>query len=267
MEETTMAASRYLALTICAFAIAPALAASVPLGDPFHVRHAESVELAHGVKLKFVDVRDERCPGDVTCVWQGEAFVEVELLVNGQTARGSITTEKPDATLLAHSVKLLGLYPQRISEQTPAKDYVAFLRVADTASRSATALANRDAALAATSHYVSTYARAANEVCADWRQRQLTSYIERSGGLCSMISKVSPKAHAFTEGPASWSFFFLVDDPQMRTPRNESLYLVVSMSKAPADPFDLVRKPDVVTLPCEVTLLEGAHSGCNWSTR
>jgi hypothetical protein len=263
MEETPVIPARYLAPTICALAIAPALAAPVPLGDPFHVRHGESVELTHGVKLTFVDVRDERCPADVTCVWQGEAFVEVELQVKGQTARGSITTEKPDGILLAHSVKLLGVYPQRTSEQQPAKEYVAFLRVVDTASNSAKAVANRDAALAATSHYVSTFVRAANEVCADWRQRQRTSYIERSGGLCRMISKVSPKAHAFTEGPGSWSFYFLVDDPQVRTQMNESLYLVVSMSKAPEDAFDQVRPPDVVLLPCEATLLDGTHGGCN----
>jgi hypothetical protein len=261
-----MTPARYLASTICAFAIAPALAAPVPLGDPFHVRHGESVELAQGVKLKFVDVRDERCPADVTCVWQGEAFVEVELQIKGQTARGSITTEKPDGVLLDHSVKLLGLYPERTSEQRPAKDYLAFLRVADTAN-SAKTFANRDAALVAASHYVSTYARAANEVCAAWRQRQLTSYIERSGGLCNMIGKVSPQAHAFTEGPGSWSFYFLVDDPQMRTQMNESLYLVVPMSKANQDAFNQVREPDVVILPCEVTLLDGTHGGCNVSRR
>jgi hypothetical protein len=82
-----------------------------------------------------------------------------------------------------------------------------------------------------------------------------------------MIGKVSPKAHAFTESPASWSFYFLIDDPQIRTQMNESLYLVVSMSKAPGDAFDQVRQPDVVILPCEVTLLDGTHGGCNGSRR
>lgn len=54
-----MTAARCVALTVCAFGIVPAVAAPpVPLGDPFHVRHGESVELAHGVKLKFIDVSE-----------------------------------------------------------------------------------------------------------------------------------------------------------------------------------------------------------------
>lgn len=105
-----MALARHLAPTICALAVAPALA-SVPPGDPFYVWHGQSVELAPGLKLKFIDVNDGRCPAGDTCVWQGEAFVEVELQFKGQTGRGTITTEKPEGTVLAHRVKLLGVYP------------------------------------------------------------------------------------------------------------------------------------------------------------
>jgi hypothetical protein len=123
-----------------------------------YVRNGESVELAHGVKLKFVDVtNDSRCPVDEggACVWQGEAFVEIELQVKGQTARGSITTQNPDRTLLAHRVRLLGLYPpRRESETRPAEEYCAFFRVADAAPASAKAFANRAAALAAARRYV-----------------------------------------------------------------------------------------------------------------
>src|SRR5262245_1504231 len=107
VEGTDMTPARCVALTICALGIPPALAAPVPLGDPFYVRYGESVELTHGVKVKLVDVKEGRCTG--TCLWQGEAFVEIELQVAGQTARGTITTEKTNGTLLAHRVKLLGL--------------------------------------------------------------------------------------------------------------------------------------------------------------
>lgn len=262
-----MTAARSVALTICAFGIAPALAAApAPLGDPFHVRHGEAVELAHGVKLKLVDVSEGRCSG--TCVWQGEASVEIELQVKGRTARASLTTQKPDRTLLAHRVNLVGLYPwPREGEERPAKEYVAFLRVADTAPTSVKPFANRDAALAAAAHYVSAYTRAANEVCADWQQRHLISYIEDSGDLCGMISKVLPRAHAFNEDAGRWGFYFLVDNPPMRTQMSEPLYLVVVMPKAPKDAFDQVRQSEVVILPCEVTLLDETHGGCNASTR
>jgi hypothetical protein len=57
-----MTVARYLAYAICACAMSSALAASVPPGDPFYVRYGQSVELAPGLKLKVVDVREGRCP-------------------------------------------------------------------------------------------------------------------------------------------------------------------------------------------------------------
>jgi hypothetical protein len=266
-----MTATRRMALTICAFAIMPALAAEpVPLGDPFHVRHGESIELAHGVKLRFVDVTSEgRCPVDLTCVWQGEAFVEIELHVRGQTARASITTVKPDRILVGHGVKLLGLYPlPRESEQRPAKEYVAFFRVADTAPASANAFANRAAALAAAVRYVAAYTRSANQVCADWQQRRLASYIQDSSELCEMIAKVSRTAHAVSEDAGSWRFFFMIDNPQLRQQMHESAYLTVPIAKAPKHAFDQVRESDILALQCDVTLLDGTgRPACNVPSR
>ena len=264
-----MTVASCVVLTICALGIAPAVAAQPPLGDPFHVRNGESVELAHGVKLKFDVTNDGRCPADVSCLWQGEAFVDIELQVEGQTARASITTERPESTLLAHRVKLLGLYPSpRESEKKSAKEYVAFFRVADASPASAETFANRDAALATAVRYVDAYTSSAKQVCADWQKRRLLSYVQDSGGLCQMISKVLRTAHAVNEDAGSWRFFFLVDDPQMRTEMNESLYLFVAMSKAPKDAFDQVRETDVVLLPCDVTLLGNtARRGCNMPPR
>jgi hypothetical protein len=259
-----MTVARCAALTICAFGIAPALAAPpVSLGDPFHVRYGESVELTRGVKLKFIGVSDGRCGG--TCLWQGEAVVEVELQVKGQTVRASITTQSPDRTLLAHRVRLLGLYPwPRDREKTPAREYVALFRVADAAPASAKAFANRAAALAAAAHYVDAYTRSAKQVCADWQKRQLASYIEDSSDLCGMIGKVVPTAHAVSEDTRIWAFFFMIDNPQMRTQMNETLYLSVGVSKAPKDAFDQVRGSDFIALPCDVTLLDNtAHGRCN----
>jgi hypothetical protein len=264
-----MTAASCIALTICALGIVPALAATpLPLGDPFYVRSGETVELAHGVKLKFAEVTSEqRCPVNISCLWQGEAFIDIELQVEGQTARASITTERPDSTLLAHRVKLLGLYPHpRDSEQRPAKEYVAFFRVAETSPASAKAFENRAAALAAALRYVDAFTRSAKQVCADWHKRRLLSYIEDSGGLCQMIAKVSRTAHAVNEDADNWRFFFLVDDPQMRTQMNEAIYLFVTMSKAPTDRFDQVRETDVIVLPCDVTLLDDtARRGCDMS--
>jgi hypothetical protein len=265
-----MSAARYVALSILAFAVEIALAGPpVALGAPFHVKHGESVELTHGVSLKFIGVTsDGRCPADVTCVWQGEAVIEIELRVQGQSARGSMSTEKPDLTLLAQKVKLLGLYPSpRTSEKRPAAEYVAFFRVADTAPASAKNLANRAAALDEAVRYVDAYTRAAKNVCADWRQRGLASYIRDSGGLCEMISKVSRTAYAVNGDAESWRFYFLVDNPQLREQMRETVYLMVTMSKAPKNAFDQVGISDVIVLPCDVMLLapDPAHRGCNWT--
>lgn len=260
-----MNTARCMALMIWTFSVTSALAAPVPQGVPFHVRHGETVELTDGVKLKFVDVTSEgRCAADVSCLWQGEAFLEIELQVKGQTARAAITTEKTAGTLLAHRVKLLGLYPwPRNGEQRPAKEYVAFFRVADAAPAPAMAFENRAAALAAATRYVDAYARAANEVCAAWQQRRLSSYIEDSGGLCQQIARLSRTARAVSDGDGSWRFFFLVDDPKMRTQMNEDLYLVITMPSAPKDALDQVRESDIVVLPCDARLLDGGRGGCD----
>jgi hypothetical protein len=265
-----MSAARYVAVSILAFGIETALAGPpVALGDPFHVRHGESVELTHGVSLKFIGVTsDGRCPADVTCVWQGEAVVEIELQVQKQSARGSMSTEKTDLTLLAHKVKLLGLYPgPRASERRPAEEYVAFFRVADTAATSAKDLANRAAALDEAVRYVGAYTRAAKSVCADWQQRGLASYSRDSGGLCEMIGKVSRTAYAVNGDADDWRFYFVVDNPWLREQMPEAVYLMVTIYKAPKDAFDQVGHSDVVVLPCDVTLLapDPVHRGCNWN--
>jgi hypothetical protein len=261
-----MTAASWLALTICTFGIAPALAASpVPLGDPFHIRYGESVELARGVKLRLIGVDEHRCPVGMTCISQGEAHVEFELQVKGQTARGSIDTIKPDHTLLAHRVKLLGLHPwPRQGERRPAQEYVATLRIAEAAPQSPKPFANRAVAMAAAARYVDASTRSAKLVCADWQERGLASYIEDSSDLCRMIGKLSGTAHAVSEGGGGWAFFFLIDNPQIRTQANEPLYLLVVMSKAPKDAFDQVHGSDFATLPCDVTLLADiARDGCN----
>lgn len=264
-----MSAARCLALPILAFCIAPALAAPlVPLGDPFHVRHGESVELTNGVNLKFIGVTSEqRCPAGVSCLWAGEAVVEIELHVQGQSARGSLSTVKTDGTLLAHRVKLLGLYPwPREGEQRPAEEYVAFFRVADNTPASAKVPANRAAALSAAVRYVDAYTRAAKEVCADWRQRGVASYIQDGGGLCDMMSKVSRTAHAVNEDEGGWHFFFLVDNSQMQQQVGEPIYLFVTIAKAAENAFGQVGETDVIVLPCDVTLLaDDAQRGCSRS--
>jgi hypothetical protein len=265
VEGTKMITARYIALTVAAFGSASALAATVPLGDPFHVRAGESVELAGGVKLKFADIRDERCPADVYCLWQGEAFVGIELQVRGQAANGSITTEHPDAMLLAHGVKLLGLYPSaRTGETKAAREYVALVQVADASPGSAPVLTNGAAALGAASRYVAAYARSAKQVCADWAKRQLASVIEDSPALCRQFAKVSSTIYAVVADNWRWSFYFLIDDPQMRTQMNESLFMYVVLPREPRDAAGQVSEVDIRLLPCDAVLIGRAvQDGCN----
>jgi hypothetical protein len=243
-----------------------ALAAQLPqLGDPFHVQQGESVELTQGVNLKFIEVtNDSRCPADVSCIWQGEAVLEIELLAQGRTARGSISTVKTESTLLGHQVKLLGLYPSvRESEKRPAEENIALFRVVDTMPASTKAVANRAAAQAIAVRYVDALTRSAKQVCGGWQQRGLASYIQDSGGLCHMISKVSRTAHAVGEDADTWRFYFLVDNAQLRQDMKETLYLYVAISKAAKNAVDPVGESDVVILPCDVTVLDGTAGGCN----
>ena len=55
---------------------APRIAIKAPLGEAIKIDH---------VSIKLLEVlEDSRCPSDVTCIWAGQAKVNVEVMVDGK---------------------------------------------------------------------------------------------------------------------------------------------------------------------------------------
>lgn len=53
---------------------------TVKLGDEFELKPGQEVQIQGGPTVTFIEVpSDSRCPEDVTCVWQGNAEVVLQI--------------------------------------------------------------------------------------------------------------------------------------------------------------------------------------------
>jgi hypothetical protein len=247
-------------LVVCCFLVVAcdasklAQSASVPLGDPFHVRAGTTVELENGATLQFLRVtNDSRCPVDVTCVWQGEAFLEIELRAGGKSGRESISTERKDVTLLAHRVQALGLYPApRSSEPVDPKDYVAMFRVAEAPSAGAKpfkTFSTRAEALPVAERYIRAFSGSAREICTDWETRSRVTYRRDSSTLCDMGMHIAESPQAVHEAPDAWHFYFKIDNAELLARMGQPVFMFVAVPKDATDALDQVRETDVRALP------------------
>lgn len=113
----------------------------VSLANPVEVGYGDTVEIEEtGLRLRFYEVEESRCPTDVTCVWEGEAKVFLEAERGGQeisvklTIPGRVnasTGNGPEAEVLGHRVKLVKLTPHpEQGRDTRKQHYNATLEVA-----------------------------------------------------------------------------------------------------------------------------------------
>ena len=109
----------------------PGVAFSLPVGKSATIN-------GNGTKLTFTRVtQDSRCPTDVTCVWEGEAQIEVNISRTGspdETAilriRGGNGEEKSSGNLV---IRFVGLTPvPRQADGNASRAYVAELIVNQT---------------------------------------------------------------------------------------------------------------------------------------
>jgi hypothetical protein len=78
----------------------------VPIGEPFRLRPGQSAKV-EDLRIEFVAIAsDSRCPPDVTCVWEGDAVVRLD--VNGQTVELHTHQPKP-ASVLGYTIELRSL--------------------------------------------------------------------------------------------------------------------------------------------------------------
>ena len=92
------------------------------------VNQTESLE-SDTIKVKFLNVTsDSRCPTDVTCVWEGEAKIVVNIIKNGQdlgdfnlTSRAGQNNQAFDG----HQIQITKIDPNPISnKKIPLSDYI-----------------------------------------------------------------------------------------------------------------------------------------------
>lgn len=111
------------------------LTSEVGYGDEFELEHGKRALVGNDALVTFVRVvTDSRCPASVTCVWEGDAEVLLELKRSGMTPkRFSLHTHESfanDTVIDGISVELMSVdpYPQD-TRPIPQEDYSVTLRL------------------------------------------------------------------------------------------------------------------------------------------
>ncbi|MDZ8259317.1 hypothetical protein [Nostoc sp. ChiQUE01b] len=104
------------------------------LDTPFYLRYGKTAYLpTENIEIKFSQViQDSRCPSDVTCIWQGQVIIGLDIIKNGQQVSTLTLTLIPGRDPLPiqfldkYSVRFIGLSPYPKSTKAIAlKDYIA----------------------------------------------------------------------------------------------------------------------------------------------
>lgn len=103
------------------------------LNTPFYLKYGKTAYLpSENIEIKFSKViQDSRCPSNVTCIWQGQVIIELDIIKNGKQVSTLMLTLIPGSDALPiqfldkYTVTLKEVSPYPQSEQTIAlKDYI-----------------------------------------------------------------------------------------------------------------------------------------------
>ena len=84
----------------------------------------------NSLKFTITEITDSRCASDVTCVWQGEAVVKIEIELPQEGFINLSTFDNVIDTFGIHSFELIDVSPYPIStEQIELEDYVVTLEI------------------------------------------------------------------------------------------------------------------------------------------
>jgi hypothetical protein len=115
-----------LLLAIALVACRPAesqLSRRASLGTPVTLAPGERVEFPdEQLELTFIAVAsDSRCPSDTTCVWAGEALVQLTIQTGSESAQREIVAGQ-GVDVGKHRINVLGLQPEAVSTRKIAPD-------------------------------------------------------------------------------------------------------------------------------------------------
>ncbi|MCC5605270.1 hypothetical protein LC612_00255 [Nostoc sp. CHAB 5834] len=108
------------------------------LNTPFYLKYGKKAYLpSENIEIKFSKViEDSRCPTKVTCIWQGQVIIGLDIIKNGKQVSTLMLTLIPGSDALPiqfldkYMVTLKEVSPYPQSEQTIAlKDYIVQLVV------------------------------------------------------------------------------------------------------------------------------------------
>ncbi len=90
----------------------------------------ENKSAENNIQFTITNVQDSRCPGDVVCIWQGEAVVDIEFTKPFQQNIQLNTFDNLVDIVGNYTVKLLNVSPYPVSTQTiKTEDYTIKLRI------------------------------------------------------------------------------------------------------------------------------------------
>jgi hypothetical protein len=118
-----------LALAACGNKVGTPSAEKIPLGREFTLAVGQSAAVGDDVRLTLKSVTDDsRCPVDVTCVWEGDAKLSVEVITPTPRAEHELHTSAREgggeAKHGAYRVTLVKLEPAPRSGRTiSSSDY------------------------------------------------------------------------------------------------------------------------------------------------
>lgn len=111
---------------------------SYTLGEQFQLHLHESVMISSGPKISILDIEDSRCPSDVTCIWEGEVKISINV-VKDKNPMGNFTLtsragdkDLSTQTVDGYLIQVIDVNPYPVStKQIPLSDYVVTLVVSE----------------------------------------------------------------------------------------------------------------------------------------
>ncbi|MCC5631512.1 hypothetical protein LC613_27585 [Nostoc sphaeroides CHAB 2801] len=107
------------------------------LNTPFYLKYGKTAYLpSENIEIKFSKViEDSRCPTNVTCIWQGQVIIELDIIKNDLQVSTLMLTLIPGSDSLP--IQFLGKYSVTLREVSPypkgqaiaLKDYIVQLVV------------------------------------------------------------------------------------------------------------------------------------------
>ncbi|MEO9277110.1 MAG: hypothetical protein ABI340_04945 [Nitrososphaera sp.] len=107
---------------------------NVQLGTNFEISTNRTISIQpQGLMIQLVNVTDSRCPSDVTCVWAGQASIDLALQMNGKNNLLTLVSSAGNSSTKAVGIYIIHLvkvdpYPTS-KKHLQLSDYIISLKV------------------------------------------------------------------------------------------------------------------------------------------